>query len=61
MEIIGSVGDTFLELKRLLKDFLLHIYVKRKQSKYMKDLISGVNKIFLKMRLSLVRMKWSAS
>ncbi len=27
VEIIGTVGDTFLELKRLLKDFLLHTYV----------------------------------
>ena len=44
VEIIGTVGDAFFELKRLLKDFLLHTYVKRKQSKYMKNLISGVNK-----------------
>ena len=44
VEIIGTVGDAFLELKRFLKDFLLHTYVKRKQSKYMKNLISGVNK-----------------
>ena len=44
MEIIGTVGDAFLELKRLLKDFLLHTYVKRKRSKYMKNLISGVIK-----------------
>ena len=41
VEIIGTVGDAFLDLKRLLKDFLIHTYVKRK---YMKDLISGVNK-----------------
>ena len=44
VEIIGTVGGAFLEVKRLLKDFLLHAYVKRKQSKYMKNLISGVNK-----------------
>ena len=44
VEIIGTVGDAFLDLKRLLKDFLIHTYVKRKQSKYIKDLISGVNK-----------------
>ena len=30
VEIIGTIGDAFLELKRLLKDFLLHTYVKRK-------------------------------
>ena len=66
MEIIGTVGAAFLELKRLLKDFLLHTYVKCKRSKYMKNLISGVNKskyffklISLKMHLSLVRMKCS--
>ena len=35
VEIIGTAGDAFLELKRLLKDFLLHTYVKHKQSKYM--------------------------
>ena len=43
VEIIGTIGDVFLELKRLLKDFLLHTYVKRKQSKYMKNLISNVD------------------
>ncbi len=43
MEIFGTVGDAFTELKRLLSNFFKHTYIKRKQFKHMKELISGVN------------------
>ena len=34
-------NDAFTELKRQLKEFLIHTYVKRKQAAYMTSLISG--------------------
>lgn len=40
VDIIGTVNDAFMELKRQLKEFLIHTYVKRKQAAYMTSLIS---------------------
>ena len=33
--IIGTISDVFAELKRQLRDFFIHTYVKRKQDVYM--------------------------
>ena len=40
VDIIGTMSDVFGELKRQLRDFLIHTYVKLKQAVYMDDLIS---------------------
>lgn len=39
--LIASVQDVFSELKKQLKDFLLHTFVKRNQATHMENLISG--------------------
>ena len=40
INIIGTVMDAFTELKKQLKDFLIHTFVKRKQSAHMDTLIA---------------------
>lgn len=40
VEIIGTVEDAFLELKRQLKPFLNHTYVKRKHAAYLDTVVS---------------------
>ena len=43
IDINSTVKDAFEKLKSLLKEFLIHTYVKRKQAKYMTELISNVD------------------
>ena len=40
VDIIGTISDVFAEVKRQLRDFLIHTYVERKQDAYMATLIS---------------------
>ena len=45
VDIIGTVNDAFTKLKRQLKEFLIHTYMKRKQAAYMTSfLISKCSK-----------------
>ena len=43
VEVLATVGDAFNELEKQLRYFLVHTYVKRKQSAHMADLISKCN------------------
>ena len=41
VEMVGTVGDAFGELKRQLRPFLIHTYVKRSQSAHFESLTSS--------------------
>ena len=43
VEIIGTVEDAFGELKKQLKPFLMHTYIKRKQAAYLDTVVSKCN------------------
>ena len=56
VEMVGTVGDAFGELKRQLRPFLIHTYVKRSQSAHFESLTSSCDEKNVVLQVDFSRM-----